>query len=265
MKRFESREWRDSMRLRVDYNNMMQEFVGMRGIGAAMLAEQRPQCKAAALRMEEKRGEMKWRQLPFNQSEVVHQILETAAWVRRNCDAFVVLGIGGSALGPIAVQQALSHLRYNDLPAAKRNGPKLYVEDNIDPERMASLMDVIDPARTVFNVITKSGSTSETMSQLLWATDFLKNAVGDAWREHVIATTDAEKGNLIKIAKENDLTTFFVPDGVGGRFSELCPVGLLAAAVCGIDIEELLAGAAYMDALCSEQDALKNPAYISAS
>ena len=101
MKRFESREWRDSMRLRVDYNNMMQEFVGMRGIGAAMLAEQRPQYKAAALRMEEKRGEMKWRQLPFNQSEVVHQILETAAWVRRNCDAFVVLGIGGSALGPI--------------------------------------------------------------------------------------------------------------------------------------------------------------------
>ncbi len=265
MKRFESREWRDSMRLRVDYNNMMQEFVGMRGIGAAMLAEQRPQYKAAALRMEEKRGEMKWRQLPFNQSEVVHQILETAAWVRRNCDAFVVLGIGGSALGPIAVQQALSHLRYNDLPAAKRNGPKLYVEDNIDPERMASLMDVIDPARTVFNVITKSGSTSETMSQLLWATDFLKNAVGDAWREHVIATTDAEKGNLIKIAKENDLTTFFVPDGVGGRFSELCPVGLLAAAVCGIDIEELLAGAAYMDSLCSEQDALKNPACILAA
>ena len=235
MKRFESREWRDSMRLRVDYNNMMQEFVGMRGIGAAMLAEQRPQYKAAALRMEEKRGEMKWRQLPFNQSEVVHQILETAAWVRRNCDAFVVLGIGGSALGPIAVQQALSHLRYND------------------------------PARTVFNVITKSGSTSETMSQLLWATDFLKNAVGDAWREHVIATTDAEKGNLIKIAKENDLTTFFVPDGVGGRFSELCPVGLLAAAVCGIDIEELLAGAAYMDSLCSEQDALKNPACILAA
>lgn len=265
MKRFENREWRDSMRLRVDYNNMMQEFVGMRGIGAAMLAEQRPQYEAAALRMEEKRGEMKWRQLPFSQSEVVHQILETAVWVRRNCDAFVVLGIGGSALGPIAVQQALSHLRYNDLPAVKRSGPKLYVEDNIDPERMASLLDVIDPARTVFNVITKSGSTSETMSQLLWTTDFLKNAVGDAWREHVIATTDAEKGNLIKIAKENDLRTFFVPDGVGGRFSELCPVGLLAAAVCGIDIEELLAGAAYMDALCSEQDALKNPAYILAA
>ncbi len=264
-KRYESKEWRDSMRLRVDYNNMMREFAGARGIDPEALASRKEQYDAAALRMEEKRSEMKWRALPFNQAEVVSQILETAAWVRANCDAFVVLGIGGSALGPIAVQQALSHLRYNDLPAAKRNGPKLYVEDNVDPERMASLRDVLDPARTVFNVITKSGSTSETMSQLLWATDLLRKSVGDAWREHIIATTDAEKGNLIKIAKENGLRTFYVPDGVGGRFSELCPVGLLAAAVCGIDIEELLAGAAYMDTLCSERDAFKNPAYALAA
>jgi glucose-6-phosphate isomerase len=264
-KRFESKEWRDSMRLRVDYNNMMREFAGARGIDPEVLASRKEQYDAAALRMEEKRSEMKWRALPFNQAEVVSQILETAAWVRANCDAFVVLGIGGSALGPIAVQQALSHLRYNDLPAAKRNGPKLYVEDNVDPERMASLRDVLDPVRTVFNVITKSGSTSETMSQLLWATDLLRKSVGDAWREHIIATTDAEKGNLIKIAKENGLRTFYVPDGVGGRFSELCPVGLLAAAVCGIDIEELLAGAAYMDVLCSERDAFKNPAYALAA
>lgn len=265
MKRFENKEWRDSMRLRVDYNNMMRKFAGTRGIDPEALASRKEQYDAAALRMEEKRSEMKWRALPFNQAEVVYQILETAAWVRANCDAFVVLGIGGSALGPIAVQQALSHLRYNDLPSVKRNGPKLYVEDNVDPERMASLRDVLDPARTVFNVITKSGSTSETMSQLLWATDLLRKSVGDAWREHIIATTDAEKGNLIKIAKENGLRTFYVPDGVGGRFSELCPVGLLAAAVCGIDIEELLAGAAYMDALCSERDALKNPAYTLAA
>lgn len=168
MKRFENKEWRDSMRLRVDYNNMMRKFAGTRGINPEALASRKEQYDAAALCMEEKRSEMKWRALPFNQAEVVSQILETAAWVRANCDAFVVLGIGGSALGPIAVQQALSHLRYNDLPSVKRNGPKLYVEDNVDPERMASLRDVLDPARTVFNVITKSGSTSETMSQLLW-------------------------------------------------------------------------------------------------
>ena len=91
---------------------------------------------------------------------------------------------------------------------------------------------------------------SETMSQLLYITRILKDKLGDKWSEHVIATTDEVKGNLIKIAKADGLETFYVPDGVGGRFSELCPVGLIAAAVCGIDIEELLAGAAYMDELC---------------
>ena len=79
----------------------------------------------------------------------------------------MVLGIGGSALGPIAIQQALNHLHYNELPAEKRGGPRLYVEDNIDPERMAALLDVIDVKKTCFNVITKSGATAETMSQYL--------------------------------------------------------------------------------------------------
>lgn len=265
MKRYEDKSWQDSMRLKVNYNNMMSEFIGAKGISKDALAENAAEYEAAAIRMENKRGEMKWRELPFNQSEVVADILETAKEIRENYDAFVVLGIGGSALGPIAVQQALSHQRYNDLPKEKRNGPKLYVEDNVDPERMASLMDVIDPAKTVFNVITKSGSTSETMSQLLYITDVLKNTIGEGWEKHLIATTDREKGNLIKIAKENNLVTFFVPDGVGGRFSELCPVGLLAAAVCGIDIEELLAGAAYMDTLCSNRSVAENPAYVLAA
>ena len=114
-------------------------------------------------------------------------------------------------------------------------------------------------------MITKSGSTSETMSQLLLVVDALKKAVGERWRDHVIATTDANKGNLIKIARENNLRTFYVPEGVGGRFSELCPVGLLAAAVCGVDIRELLAGAAYMDALCSRETVEENPAYMLAA
>ena len=126
MKRFESKEWRDSMRLRVDYSNMMRDFAGEHGIAPEVLDSHREAYEAAAIRVEEKRSEMKWRELPFNQTQVIPAILETAAWVRANCDAFVVLGIGGSALGPIAVQQALSHLRYNDLPAAKRKGPKLY-------------------------------------------------------------------------------------------------------------------------------------------
>ena len=111
-------------------------------------------------------------------------------------------------------------------------------------------------------MITKSGATAETMSQYLIVSDLLKREVGEGWQRQIIAVTDHEKGNLIKIAKEEGFDTFFIPDGVGGRFSELCPVGLVPAAVCGIDIRALLAGAADMDARCKTDDVWKNPALL---
>lgn len=265
MKRYMDAAWRDSMRIRVDYNNMMAARLGARGIADAEIDALEPKLAAAADALVSNRNSMKWRELPYNQEAVVEQIEAVAADVRGRCENFVVLGIGGSALGPIAVHQALCHLRYNDLPREKRGGPRLFVEDNIDPERMAALLDVIDIDQTVFNVITKSGGTSETMSQLLIVTNLLHERYGADISARLIATTDAVKGNLIKIAKRENLTTFVVPDGVGGRFSELCPVGLLAAAVCGIDIRELLAGAAYIDGICNEPAVRKNPAYLLAT
>lgn len=265
MPRYNDPAWRDAMRIRVDYNNMMAERLGARGIADAELDALSFELEAAAEALVRNRGSMKWRELPYNQAAVVEKIEAVAGDVRANFENFVVLGIGGSALGPIAVHQALCHLRYNELPAQKRGGPRLYVEDNIDPERMAALLDVIDLDKTVFNVVTKSGGTSETMSQLLIVTNLLHERYGADISGRLIATTDAQKGNLVKIAQAENLTTFIVPDGVGGRFSELCPVGLLAAAVCGIDIRELLAGAAYMDELCAVRDVRKNPAYLLAA
>ena len=94
--------------------------------------------------------------------------------------------------------------------------------------------------------------------------DLLKKKFGDKAKDHMIATTSANKGNLIKIAKEEGLKTFYIPDGVGGRFSELCPVGLLPAAVVGVDIKALLKGAAYMDKLCKSKDIKSNPALLCA-
>lgn len=252
---------RDCLRLRVDYTNMLAENIGEKGITESELSSMIPRMNSALSSLNEKRATLRWRDLPYNQKDVVENIKVVAADIRSRCDNFVVLGIGGSALGPIAVHQALCHLRHNDLPREKRNAPRLFVEDNIDPERMSALLDVIDIDNTVFNVITKSGSTSETMAQLLIITRILIDRFGEnALKDRLIATTDCKKGNLIGIAKQYGLTTFYVPEGVGGRFSELCPVGLLAAAVCGIDIDALLEGAAYMDALCNNNDVLKNPA-----
>ncbi len=241
MERYLEAAFRENMRLILDFNNMMKSKIGVHGLEEGDLDAAK--LEAAAERMAEKRTAMKWRELPYNQGAIAADILETAKGVREGFDDFVVLGIGGSALGPIAVQQALNHLHYNDLPKAKRGGgPRLFVEDNVDPERMDALFDVIDIEKTCFNVITKSGGTSETMAQLLIVCDALKKR-GHTPEKHIIATTDEKKGNLIIIARELGLKTFFVPDGVGGRFSEMCPVGLLAAAGCGIDIKEMLAGA----------------------
>ena len=153
--------------IRLDVNPMMAEYVGPRGIARADLDALVPELKRAHAAVEAGRGKdmQGWMDLPYNQEEVVADIEATAAKVREEFDAFVVLGIGGSALGPAAVQAALNHLHYNELPAEKRGAPKLYVEYNIDPERMAALMDVIDLSKTCFNVITKSRSPSARASR----------------------------------------------------------------------------------------------------
>ena len=270
--------WKKSMRLRYDFNNLMAEYndpqaqakrfqskVG--AISTADIAELAPQIERARRSLKSKWGRpsrmMAWTKLPYNQKTITEEINATAKRINDSFDTFVLLGIGGSALGPIAVQQALNHLHYNELPAEKRPGARLFVEDNIDPERMAALFDVIDIKKTCFNVVTKSGSTSETMSQLLIIFDELGKHLSPAeLSRHVIATTDRKKGYLIKIANQYNLKTFVIPNGVGGRFSELCPVGLLPAAVCGINIEELLAGAAYMDEICQEEDLWRNPGWM---
>jgi len=251
----------------MDYNNMLAERIGEKGIPLSAIKALAPAIEKANKAMATKRPKMAWRDLPYNQAEVVKEIKAYTAEMKDQIDAFVVLGIGGSALGPLAVQQALNHPHYNELSREKRgNFPKLYVVDNIDPERLVYLFETIDPTRCLFNVISKSGSTSETMSQFMIIKALLEEKLGkEKARKHIVCTTDPVSGNLISIAKEEGYKTFYVPSPVGGRFSELTPVGLLPAAFCGIDIEGMLEGAAQMDAMCTEEDINKNPAFMYAA
>ena len=265
---YKTREWRNSMRVSLDYNNMMDTFLGDKGFTEKKLSSYASKANAAFRYVKENRGKdelyMGWTELPYNQKEIVADILQTAKDVKKKFQYFVVLGIGGSALGPIMAFNALCHLHYNDLPKAKRKGPKFYVEDNVDPVRMRDLLDVIEPEKTCFNVISKSGATSETIAQYLIILDLLTKA-GVNVKENVIFTTDAKKGNLKKISDEcGGIKSYILPDGVGGRFSQLCPVGLLPAAVLGIDIVGLLAGAAYMDSVCNKPAMRHNPALMCA-
>lgn len=254
--------------IRLDVNNMMSNSIGYQyGIDTMQVDMLAEAAKTAQKSVQKNRGTgwLGWTELPYNQEDIISNIEKTAKEIRNDFETFVVLGIGGSALGPIAIQQALNHLHYNELSTEKRNGPRFYVIDNIDPERMASLKEIVDFKTTCFNVISKSGGTAETMSQYLFVTDMLKKEVGDDWTKHIIATTDYEKGNLIKLAKENGFRMFHIPDSVGGRFSEMTPVGLLPAAVCGIDIRSMLEGAAAMDKRCSSDNVWENPALLEAA
>jgi len=251
------------MKMRMDFNNMLKDRVAD-GIAPAEIDKLSAQIKKANKAMVDKRGQMAWRELPYNQEAVVKDIHDYVNEKKDEIDAFVVLGIGGSALGPLAVQQALNHPWWNELPREKRGGfPKLYVLDNVDPERLVYFFDTVDTTRCLFNVVSKSGSTSETMSQFMIIQQHLEEKMGkEGAKSRIVCTTDASSGNLITIAKAEGYKYFIIPSAVGGRFSELTPVGLLPAAFCGIDIKGLLVGAAEMDAACKEDDIYKNPAHM---
>ncbi|NYE57353.1 glucose-6-phosphate isomerase [Carboxydothermus ferrireducens] len=255
------------MALKIDFNNVFHPYLQKERLGEADIDGYKEKFTSALISLREKKekGELGFFHLPYLPEEEIAEIEKTAREVREKFKYFVVLGIGGSALGPLAVHTALNNLRYNELSEELRGGPKFYVEDNIDPERMASLLKVIEPEKTVFNVITKSGATAETLSQLLIVTEVLKKKVGKRFTEHLIFTTDPEKGSLRALARELGVKTFAIPPNVGGRFSELTPVGLLPAAVTGINIRELLAGAREMAERCERENLWENPAGLAAA
>ncbi|MBQ7625343.1 MAG: glucose-6-phosphate isomerase [Clostridia bacterium] len=245
-----------------DFGNMLAKNIGEHGVTDAEIAEAARALPGVHERMCAGREKMAWRLLPYDQDEIVKKIKETGKYINENFENFVVLGIGGSALGSKALFAGCCHLKYNELPRETRGGARFYIEDNVYPDKINALFDIIDVSKTAFHVITKSGNTVETMSQFMIVLSMLKERLGDGFKKNVFLTTDKEKGILRKIADENGWETFIVPDGVGGRFSVLSPVGLLSAAVLNIDIDALLSGARAMNDACVRPDLYENPAYM---
>ena len=190
---------------------------------------------------------LQWMNLGYNE-ETVWYVKEFAAMVRGRFDNVLVLGIGGSALGGIAVSEALLKPYWNLLtPEQRDNYPRLFFLDNIDPDQITGLLNTIDLKRTLVNVITKSGSTAETMSQYMIVKDIMERELGDEYRKNIVATTDKKVGVLRQLADQEGYKTFVVPDDVGGRFSVFSAVGLLPLALVGINIDELINGIKDMD------------------
>jgi glucose-6-phosphate isomerase len=176
------------------------------------------------------------------------QSLAVAEAVQGRFDDVLLLGIGGSALGPIALRTALCPPQWNTLTTEQRRGrPRLHVLDNVDPATIGATLPRLDLARTLVLVVSKSGGTVETMAQYLIVRDALVQAVGeDAAKQHLVFVTDPEVGALRRIARAEGIPSVDIPANVGGRFSVLSPVGILPAALLGIDVRALLAGAAHV-------------------
>jgi glucose-6-phosphate isomerase len=171
--------------------------------------------------------------LPYD-DENVENIVEFAEENKSRYDYFVVLGIGGSMLGPQTIVSALKPRTINH---------SVFFVDNIDPCLLFEIIDQIELSKTLFLVQTKSGGTPETISQFSFFADQLKQ-VGLELKDHMVAVTDPEKGYLRQIATKLGISTFPIPENVGGRFSVLSSVGLLLSALLGIDIKLMLQGAA---------------------
>lgn len=203
-------------------------------------------------------GQVQFTHLPYLEGSLEDvQIRGTA--LAEKFDHMVVLGIGGSALGAKAIREACMGPVSSQLPTTSIK--KLSVLDTLDPDYLAQWLEGIHLDKTVFNVVSKSGNTVETMTQFLIIYDRLKKTLGEKnFRSHLVMTTDPDQGSLRKICREEGLESFEILKGVGGRFSVLTPVGLVPAAFLGIPVNELAEGAQHMDRRCQLEDPWTNPA-----
>ncbi len=224
-----------------NYENVLKESIGNAGIELAEIEKMLPAIKKAKQGISERFGTDYYAlQLPYVMSTKTTEIANFAKKIVENYENFVVVGMGGSSLGNQMLHYAFNGIYHNNL-----RKPKIYFIDNVDPKSAEELLESLDLKKTMFNIITKSGSTAETMQNFLIVTDKLKEN-GLELSEHLVFTTDPEKGLLRKLAGEMGVKTFDIPPNVGGRYSVLTAVGLLSAAAEGIDIPVLLRGAELM-------------------
>ncbi len=206
-----------------------------------------PQVEAAHKQLEAKNGPgsdfLGWMTLPRDyDKEEFARIKAAAAKIREDSDVLVVAGIGGSYLGARAVVEAVKGMYHNEL----EDGLKIYFCGNsISPTYLNNIISLCKGKRFSINVISKSGTTTETSLAFRVLRELLEKEMGvEEANKRIYATTDRAKGTLKQLADAQGWPTFVVPDDVGGRYSVLTPVGLLPLAVAGIDIMEMMNGAA---------------------
>ena len=253
----------------VDYRNLLAIDEGEAGVDPARLTgDLGSRFREAHEDVQRARrgGSMGFFDLP-RAVDAAARIRRAAAGLRGRFADVVVLGIGGSALGTRTLRDALGAGEpARGTSAAAVSHPRLHVADNVDPHSIGALLSRLDMRRTFFNVVSKSGSTTETLALYRVVAERLAGDVGpDQAREHFLFTTDPRRGPLRRLAGAVGIPTLAVPPNVGGRFSVLSAVGLFPAAAAGLDVTAVLQGAARMEERCRTGELTRNPAGVVAT
>ena len=210
-----------------------------------------PQVMAAAKMLDSHTGPgsdfLGWLDLPVKYDRAEFKRIKAAAKnIQRQSEVLIVIGIGGSYLGAKAALEFCGHSFYNNLPKKQRKTPEIYFAGtNISGTYLTHLLEVVGDRSFSVNVISKSGTTTEPAVAFRIFKKKLEEKYGKAGaRERIYATTDHARGALKTLADREGYETFVVPDDVGGRYSVLTAVGLLPIAAAGVDVDQLLKGAA---------------------
>jgi glucose-6-phosphate isomerase len=300
-------------RVSLYWKNATADAVGAaHGVTDKELKDLAPRIKDLTRSMAEQRkaGKLAWRDLPYDE-DGIDAVRREVEHFRDKCEVLIVLGIGGSALGTIALQQALNPITYNLMSDRVRPGPQLFVLDNVDPDMIRAVVDLVTPKikKTIVNFIaaghdggdeggdeggddggdhggdhaadaagvgvnSRAGNTArgvvgaasaETAAQFMLFRDLLQTRLGKKYKDNILATLVGESGPMHELAKKEGFRVLQTSPGVSGRFGTLSGIGLFGAAVCGIDADAVLAGAAMMDKRVKDADLFNNPAAMLAA
>ncbi len=256
---YRDKDWKESMLLEFDWTFFDAQLVGEEhGISEKDLEMFYPEGEKILKNLLESKKDLAFWDI-LEKPSILEEVKDVGAFLKaKDFENILVLGIGGSALGTICIFKSLCHPFHNHLKK-----PRLFVMDNIDPLTFGSLLDMISLERTLVVVVSKSGTTAETMSQFMIVKDRIVKAFGkDSLKNHVVAITDPNRGILREIVKEFDLISCVVPPALGGRFSVLSAVGLLPSFLVGVDIDSLWEGASFASQKSSISNLADNRAVL---
>ena len=251
------------MNMTLDVSNVLDANVGENGLNTREIDDLTATIDSHTERLASE--PLPFMELPQTRFQFEEMRSIAATLAKMHVRNIMLLGIGGSALGTQTIFEALLHPFHNCYDDVRKGRPRYFVVDNIDPDKINALIEVVKPelADTVLLVISKSGETPETVSQFMIFKGIMRDIAN--LNQRIILITDKEKGILNKIARKEGYRTLIVPDGVGGRFSVLTPVGMFPAILMGIPVDEIMDGAAAMLSDIQKKTGSQNMASILAA